>query len=99
MSYQVRYTPAARENLVRLYGYLLERDAEAAARTLEAIERGVAMLRLFPFTCCKLDERNPFLRELIVSFGTSGHVLLFEIESAEQVSILSVRHRREDDYH
>lgn len=57
------------------------------------------MLRLFPFTCCKLDERNPFLRELIVSFGTSGHVLLFEIESAEQVSILSVRHRREDDYH
>ncbi|AWV03254.1 type II toxin-antitoxin system RelE/ParE family toxin [Burkholderia sp. JP2-270] len=99
MSYPVRYTNAAREDLVRLYRYLLERDVDAAARALEAIERGVAMLRLFPFTCRKIDERNPFLRELIVSFGTSGYVLLFEIESAEQVTILAVRHQLEDDYH
>ncbi|WP_446900773.1 type II toxin-antitoxin system RelE/ParE family toxin [Burkholderia sp. YIM B11467] len=99
MSYPVRYTQAAREDLVRLYRYLLERDLDAAARALEAIERGVAMLRLFPFTCRKIDESNPFLRELIVSFGTSGYVLLFEIESAEQVTILAVRHQREDDYH
>ncbi|WP_174952331.1 type II toxin-antitoxin system RelE/ParE family toxin [Burkholderia lata] len=99
MSYPVRYTCAAREDLVRLYRYLLERDVDAAARALESIERGVAMLRLFPFTCRKIDEGNPFLRELIVSFGTSGYVLLFEIESAEQVTILAVRHQREDDYH
>lgn len=56
------------------------------------------MLRLFPFTCRKIDASNPFLRELIVSFGTSGYVSLFEIESAEQVTILAVRHQREDDY-
>ncbi|VWD15990.1 toxin-antitoxin system, toxin component, RelE family [Burkholderia lata] len=99
MSYPVRYTRAAREDLVRLYRYLLERDVDAAARALEAIERGVAMLRLFPFTCRKIDEGNPFLRELIVSVGMSGYVLLFEIESAEQVTILAVRHQREDDYH
>ena len=99
MSYPVRYTRAAREDLVRLYRYLLDRDVDAAARALEAIERGVAMLRLFPFTCRKIDEGNPFLRELIVSFGTSGYVLLFEIESAEQVTIIAVRHQREDDYH
>lgn len=99
MSYPVRYTRAAREDLVRLYRYLLERDVDAAARALESIEQGVAMLRLFPFTCRKIDEGNPFLRELIVSFGTSGYVLLFEIESAEQVTILAVRHQREDDYH
>ncbi|WP_321822303.1 MULTISPECIES: type II toxin-antitoxin system RelE/ParE family toxin, partial [unclassified Burkholderia] len=68
MSYQVRYTRVAREDLMRLYRYLLERDVEAAARALEAIERGVAMLRLFPFSCRKIDESNPFLRELIVSF-------------------------------
>ncbi len=36
---------------------------------------------------------------LIVSFGTSGYVPLFEIESAEHVTILAVRHQREDDYH
>lgn len=57
------------------------------------------MLRLFPFSCRKIDENNPFLRELIVSFGASGYVLLFEIESVDQVTLLTVRHQREEDYH
>lgn len=82
-----------------MYRYLLERDIDAAARAADAIEQGVAMLRMFPFTCRKIDDGNSFLRELIVSFGTSGYVLLFEIEAAEQVTILAVRHQREDDYH
>lgn len=68
-------------------------------RAADAIEQGIAMLRMFPFTCRKIDDGNPFLRELIVSFGKSGHVLLFEIEAAEQVTIPAVRHQREDDYH
>lgn len=59
----------------------------------------MAMLRMFPFTCRKIDDGNPFLRELIVSFGSSGYVLLFEVAAAEQVTILAVRHQREDDYH
>ncbi|ELW9529312.1 type II toxin-antitoxin system RelE/ParE family toxin [Burkholderia cenocepacia] len=99
MIYRVRYTRAAREDLVRMYRYLLERDVDAAARAVDAIEQGIAMPRMFPFTCRKVDHGNPFLRELIVSFGTSGYVLLFEIEAAEQVTILAVRHQREDDYH
>ncbi|MGY6242183.1 type II toxin-antitoxin system RelE/ParE family toxin [Burkholderia ambifaria] len=99
MIYRVRYTRAARDDLMRLYRYLLDRDVDAAAHAAEAIEQGVAMLRRFPFTCRKIDAGNPFLRELIVSFGTSGYILLFEIEAVEQVTILAVRHQREDDYH
>ncbi|MGS0892020.1 type II toxin-antitoxin system RelE/ParE family toxin [Burkholderia stagnalis] len=99
MIYRVRYTRAAREDLMRLYGYLLERDVDVAARAAEAIGQGVAMLRMFPFTCRKIDDGNPFLRELIVSFGSSGYVLLFEVETAEQVTILAVRRQREGDYH
>lgn len=68
-------------------------------RAADAIEQGIAVLRMFPFTCRKIDDGNPFLRELIVSFGKSGHVLLFEIEATEQVTIPAVRHQREDDYH
>lgn len=68
-------------------------------RAADAIEQGIALLRMFPFTCRKIDDGNPFLRELIVSFGKSGHVLLFEIEATEQVTIPAVRHQREDDYH
>jgi plasmid stabilization system protein ParE len=116
VSFRVRYAAAARDDLKRLYGFLVTRDIAAAERALETINRAVEVLRDFPFTCRKVDEGNPFLRELVISSGDSGYVALFEIEgdpesSGEQghaneeyepvryVSILAVRHQREDDYH
>jgi hypothetical protein len=42
---------------------------------------------------------NPLLRELVIPFGSAGYVALFEIESFSTVTILAVRHQREDDYH
>ncbi|KVE31459.1 type II toxin-antitoxin system RelE/ParE family toxin [Burkholderia sp. TSV86] len=99
MSYQVRYTRAAREDLIRLYRFLLEQDLTAAERALAAIRQGVDLLQTFPFTCRKADPQNPFLRELVVSFGVAGYVVLFEVEDAQRVTILAVRHQREDDYH
>jgi hypothetical protein len=39
------------------------------------------------------------LRELLIPFGHSGYVALFEIEDASTVTVLAVRHLREDDYH
>lgn len=106
MSFHVRYTRQARDDLKRLYGFLLERDHAAAERALEAIRTAMQLLRSFPFTCRKADEANPFLRELVISFGDSGYVALYEIEGGPQsqetmqhVTILAVRHQREDDYH
>jgi plasmid stabilization system protein ParE len=99
VSWRVRYTRAARDDLLRLYGFLLEQDASAAQRALAAIDKGVELLRAFPFTCRKADPAHPFLRELLVSFGTSGYVVLYEIEGDHVVTILAVRHQREDDYH
>ncbi|RBB40364.1 type II toxin-antitoxin system RelE/ParE family toxin [Burkholderia reimsis] len=99
MIYRVRYTRAARGDLARMYRYLLERDTDAAAAGCGRDRTRYATLRMFPFTCRKIDDGNPFPRELIVSFGKSGYVLLFEIEATEQVTIPAVRHQREDDYH
>jgi len=104
VSFRVRYTRDARDDLKRLYGFLLERDPEAAARALQAIRKATQLLNSFPFTCRKVDDANPFLRELVISFGDSGYVALFEIEGGPQaelrnVTILAVRHQREDDYH
>lgn len=99
MSYRVRYTKAAREDLRRLYAFLLERDLEVARRALDAIGKGIELLREFPFTCRKAAPDNPFLRELVISFGAAGYVALFEIEGHETVTILAVRHQREDDFY
>jgi len=36
---------------------------------------------------------------MLIPFGRSGYVALFEVESASTVTILAVRHQLEDDYH
>jgi len=36
---------------------------------------------------------------VLIPFGSSGYVTLFEIENNNTVTILAVRHQREDDYH
>jgi plasmid stabilization system protein ParE len=99
VSWRVRYTRAARDDLLRLYGFLLEKDLRAAQQAMDVIDQSLELLKSFPFTCRKADPDNPFLRELLVSFGASGYVALYEIEEDQTVTILAVRHQREDDYH
>ncbi|SAL67646.1 type II toxin-antitoxin system RelE/ParE family toxin [Caballeronia humi] len=99
MSYRIRYTADARADLLRLYAFLLERDAPAARRALETLRKAAEMLESFPYTCRKVEPDNAYLRELVVSFGEAGYVALFEIEDERTVNILAVRHQREDDYH
>ena len=99
MSYRVRYTISAKEDLRWLYAFILESDLQAAGRARDAIGKGIDLLREFPFTCRKAMPDNPFLRELLIPFGAAGYVALFEIDNNELVTILAVRHQREDDYH
>ncbi|KVT02617.1 type II toxin-antitoxin system RelE/ParE family toxin [Burkholderia ubonensis] len=102
MTYRVRFTRTASDDLDRLYGFVVERDdadVELATRALAAIASGIATLESSPFTCRKVHPSMPFLRELIVPFGASGYVALFEIDDSETVTILAVRHQRESDYH
>ena len=98
MTWQVRYTNAARDDLQRLFDFLVSKDPVVAKRAITIIGKGMILLREFPFTCRKADLANPFLRELLIPFGASGYVALFEIEDGENVTILAVRHQRESDY-
>ncbi|HRP94813.1 MAG TPA: type II toxin-antitoxin system RelE/ParE family toxin [Rhodocyclaceae bacterium] len=102
MSYRVRFTEDAEEDLVRLYQFILARDEPdfaLAERALEASRQAMRSLELSPFSCRKTIPSNPFLRELVIPFGASGYVALFEIDDDKTVTILAVRHQREDDYH
>ena len=102
--YRVRMTRAAEEDLLRLYDYLIERelaqggDLSLAERAISAIRDALQVLATTPYTCRKASTR-PFLRELVISFGATGYVALFEIVDAHSVVIAAVRHQREDDYH
>ena len=96
--FKVRFTPEAEEDLLRLYDFLLERDLAAAERALESVKLAIEALQFSPFSCRKAGSIDPFLRELIIPFGSAGYVALFEIESSSMVNIIAVRHQREDDF-
>ena len=94
-------TPEAEADLLRLFDFFVEQDVAAAEKAREAIAKAIDLLEVFPFSCRKAlgGDGNPFLRELLIPFGGSGYVALFEIENRETVTLLAVRHQREEDYH
>jgi len=105
VSYRGRLTREAHADLKRLFDFVIEPelareggDLSLAAQALEAIRAGLATLQTSPFTCRKAGS-SPFHRELIIPFGQSGYVALFEIEGPSSVLIMVVRHQLEDDYH
>ena len=106
MNFEVRLTRDAQEDLQELFDFLLHReltrpgggDLDMAAKAITALEDGFATLQSSPFSCRKAAS-NPFLRELIVPFGATGYLALFEITDAQTVTIAAVRHQRESDYH
>ncbi len=104
MTFKVRLTREAEADLDRLFDYLLERelsrdggDLSLPTQGIAALRSGIATLKASPFTCRKAGQ-SPFLRELVVPFGRSGYVALFEIEGESNVAVLAVRHQLEDDY-
>ena len=105
MSFRIRLTREAEADLERLFDFVLERelardggDLELAEQAIVAVRAGVATLKTSPFTCRKAGQ-SPFLRELIIPFGHSGYVALFEIADPTDVVVSAVRHHLEDDYH
>lgn len=98
--YRVRLTPEALEDLKRLQAFLIEKDLTAAARAVDAIESSFELLEHSPFSCRKAwPGDRPLVRELVIPFGNAGYVALFEIDGPGHVTILAVRHQREEDYH
>jgi plasmid stabilization system protein ParE len=106
MTFKVRLTREAEDDLLRLFDFLVQRelaregggDLALADKAIVAIQSGVATLKTSPFTCRKA-EQSPFLRELIIPFGATGYVALFEISDSQTVVIAAFRHQRESDYH
>lgn len=105
MKYRVIFSPEAEEDLVRIFDHAFERELNSAAgdlqipdRAIDTIESTCAFLEISPFSCRKVGEGS-WVRELVIPFGASGFVAMFEIKDARTVFIGAIRHQRESDYH
>ena len=104
MSFVIELSPTADADLERLFEFLLERaetteDFDRAQAAIDAIRASAHhRLAITPFSFRKA-ARNPAQRELIIPFGGTGYVALYEIVSPSKVVVLAVRHQREEDYH
>jgi plasmid stabilization system protein ParE len=103
VSYIVRLTREAVEDLGRLEDFLIDRafeygDWNLPSRAIAVIRRELRILERNPFTC-RIAFDDPLERELIIPFGASGYVALFRILSDKEVAVTAIRHQRESDYH
>ena len=104
MSFVVELAPTAQADLERLFDFLLDgaetsEDLDRAQTAIDAIRAVMQQqLALTPYSFRKAAQ-SPAQRELIIPFGRTGYVALYEIVSASKVVVLAVRHQREEDYH
>ena len=103
MSFTVVLTGEALQDLQRLEDFLIKLalkhgDFGLPGRAVDAIRAEMRILERNPYTC-RVAQDNPLERELLIPFGGSGYVALFEIVSAHEVVVSALRHQREDDYH
>lgn len=94
---QVKFAPAALEDLVRLREFLRPKNPAAAQRTAEAITKAVRLLAQHPQIGRPIEEMDAEYRELLIDFGSSGYVTLYRYED-DLVTILSLRHQKEAGY-
>ena len=105
MKYRVVFSQAAAEDLEQLFDFALQRELDSETgdlnipeKAVQAIRNGIAFLTSSPFLCRKAGSSS-FIRELVIPFGNTGYVALFEIVDSNTVIIGAIRHQREDDYH
>jgi len=78
MTYEVRLSPGARHDLLRLSDFLVERHPRAATRAMSAIQAGLRSLIEHPSRGVQVGTSN--LRELVVRFGRQGYVVQYRVE-------------------
>lgn len=93
---RVVYSARAIAHLQRLFEFLAEEDAAAAAAGASAIRSAIDVLAEHPWIG---RPHSHDLRELVISFGSTGYLALYRVvPSTGEVRILAVRHQRELGY-
>jgi plasmid stabilization system protein ParE len=95
------WTPYSSRDLRRHHDFLVEKDRKAAARAIQAIYQRLQSLILHPDLGRpideSIDESNTGRRELVIPFGQSSYVALYQ-HNGEEITVLAIRHGREAGY-
>lgn len=90
---KVRLLPRAYADIDRLQAFLLDKNAQAAARVPDLLYDAALRLRDVPR---KGRPVGPIYRDLIVPFGKGGYILRYRVEqTAGVVVIVRIWHSRE----
>ena len=91
---EIRWSPAAKDDLLRLYEFIAPHSEDAATRAVQALVEAADMLVDFP------EKGRPWgydqdSRELLVRFGARGYVLRYRYRD-DVIFIARVWHALED---
>jgi len=91
------WSPAALQDIQRLYRFLADINLDAAKRAIKAIREAVQILSAHPEAGRPAEEMEAEYRELLISFGSSGYVALYR-HDGETTMMLAIRHQKEAGY-
>ena len=91
------WSPAALEDIHRLYRFLAAKDMDAAKLAAKTIRREANILEKQPHIGRPMADMDPEYREWLIDFGNSGYVLLYHFDGATAL-VLRVRHQKEAGY-
>jgi plasmid stabilization system protein ParE len=91
------WSPAALQDVQRLYRFLAPKNADAARQAIKTIRESVQILALQSGIGRPAQDMEPEYREWLIDFGHSGYVALYHVDG-QTALIVAVRHQKELDY-
>lgn len=97
MPYLVLWSTRALKDLQRVYDFLSEKSEDAAIEAFKTIKQAALLLEDYPGAGRPANDLDPEHRELVIPFGGSGYVVVYEADE-KQILILALKHQREAGY-
>ena len=91
------WSPEALADVQRLYRFLAQKSPDAAKCAAGAIRGGMQIIAGHPEAGRPIDTMDPEFREWPISFGASGYVALYRLQS-DFALVVAVRHQKEVGY-
>jgi plasmid stabilization system protein ParE len=91
------WSPAALEDVRRLYGFLADKSPQAATRAIKTIRSSVKAIAQHPEIGRPAEDMEPEFREWLIDFADSGYIVLYHFDG-QTALIVAVRHQKEAGY-